>query len=195
VARFLVCAIAVGGIVFGVGDVDVAHASCAGPRLTVSRGVVAPGASLGVSGFGFGTDCNDTGQSGPPLGEPMEHITVVFVEGAERLTLGSVDADGDYEVEFSLTVPATATPGPATLAVGSATIPVWIDGPPVPADSPTSAPVVQGPSRESLTVSRAWQFVIVAAAAAAVAGAVVAVRRLRERRVERRNRRAATSRA
>ena len=113
------------------GWTGAAEASCVGPALRVSAGVVAPGGSIRGSGTGFEPDCNDTGQSGPPLGAPVRKIEVAFVQADSRVVLGSVNADREYRADFSASIPVSAKPGPASLQVGPAMVAVWIDGPAV----------------------------------------------------------------
>lgn len=137
---------------------------------------------MAVAGAGFGTDCNDTGGAGPPLGSPARHIEVAFVEGLDRRVLGFARADDDYSLTLWVTVPIDAVPGAASLDVGGSTASIWIDGAPVA--SPTPTPSVQQARgyRAPTKVSRTGQFVMVGLlGAVAGAGLVVVARKVRDR--------------
>jgi hypothetical protein len=165
-----------------------AGASCAGPRLQVSSGIVAPGASVSVRGTSFGTDCNDTGQDGPPLGDAAHDADVVFVQGTTRSVLGSVDADDDYVVDFAVTVPRSAEPGPASFEVAGARIPIWIDGAIVPADVsvPATSAVAQYPHGHRVAVSDLPWGVVAVGGVVAGGAAVIGFQGMRRRRQDRR---------
>jgi hypothetical protein len=142
--------------------------------------VVAPGGRVVVEGTGFGTDCNDTGGDGPPLGDPQVNIPVELEQVGGITPLGTVDANSAYRVRLSIRVPGVPSSGNATIRVGDAAIVVAVQGPPTNADDtgPTltddtsPAPVDLG-GRSPITTA----LVAIAAAALGALGAVLVVRR------------------
>lgn len=134
---------------------EPAGASCAGPRVTISSGTVQPGGMVLVVGEGFGTDCNDTGGPGPPLGAPAAGIAVGFAQDGRTTTLGRVDAGDDYRVSLWMRIPETAHAGPAEIALGR-TVPATATGRRRPTGSGTRT-VRRGlpsvPSRDDGTVA------------------------------------------
>ncbi len=131
----------------GLVPVPAARASCAGPvvavgetvddaRAPVSGVLPAPGADVTVSGVGFHTGCDDTGQgagcSAPASTEaPMRDVELVLQQGDRSWTLGTQDAaprDERYAIIWTGQVPPEARPGPATLRAGSSGLPVQISG-------------------------------------------------------------------
>ncbi len=66
-----------------------------------------------VAGVGFGTECHDTGEPGPPLGPPERGIELYAAQGGNVVRLARVDANADYWFSVRVTVPPTFEPGPA----------------------------------------------------------------------------------
>lgn len=92
-----------------------AGASCVGPRITVEPTAAAPGDAVEIHGQYFGTDCNDTGGSGPVLGEPRTDIRLQVVQQDVATQITHVDANADYEFAVRVALPANLQPGPATI--------------------------------------------------------------------------------
>jgi hypothetical protein len=164
-----------------------AGASCAGPRISVSTGVVAPSGTVLIEGDGFGTDCNDTGGDGPPLGDPQKKIPVTFQQGEAPTQLGAVDADSEYQVRLSVRIPESALTGNATIALGDSPVVIVVQGPPVTAPELTAGPPVSAlstPGPVDLGDSPIGTVVIALIAAAAGALGAVLVGRVRNRHRE-----------
>ena len=73
-----------------------------------------------MSGEGYRVGCNDMGGSAP---EPHDSPRLLFKQGSREVELARrVPATGDrYRIERRVTIPAWASPGPATIfAHGSA---------------------------------------------------------------------------
>ncbi len=117
----VVSGLVVAGTVAGAGGASrPAGASCAGPTIAVEPASVPAGGVLEVRGRAFGTDCNDTGGSGPPLGEPQAGISVRLAQtrpGGRTFPLALVDATEEYEFTVRVAVPPGVGPGPATVVV------------------------------------------------------------------------------
>lgn len=118
--RRLVCLILASATAFMVSLATPAIASCSGPSLRVSPATAPAGAQVTVSGEDYRVGCNDMGGQGP---EPHDAPRLLFKQGEREVELARrVQATGDrYRIERRVTVPAWATPGPATVfAHGSA---------------------------------------------------------------------------
>jgi hypothetical protein len=159
-----------------------AGASCVGPQVLVSSGVVAPGASLIVHGDGFGAACNDTNGADVDT-EPARRIPVEFSQEGRTSELGTVDADDDYAVRLSLRIPPTAAAGNATVTVGGSPVVVVVQGPPVVPGTTGPAVIDASAARPiDLRDSPIGAGVLALASAAAGAYAVVAYHRFQNRR-------------
>lgn len=112
---------------------EPAQADCSGRVVRFSPLEVARGATLGVTGTGFGDACHDTG---PPsevkdhLGRPLTDIRLFVEQGAQRVLLAAGSADEDYEFSVDVAIPTELEPGPAALVVD---VPIdvavwWPDG-------------------------------------------------------------------
>lgn len=93
-------------------------AACASPTATASPTEVAPGAELAVSVDGLIGDCLDTGQGGPNPPLRGAEVTLVYANESRSAVLATVSADADRHAEFTVTVPADAADGPATVWIG-----------------------------------------------------------------------------
>jgi hypothetical protein len=118
-------------------------ADCGGPTITVAPTSGPPGAALTITGTGFGDNCYDTGPPPPGegvLGNPLQDVEIGFIDAAGvRTVLGVVDADDEYEVTLDATVPAGATPGPASIRAdrtGSYSVAFTVSGEVIPATPP-----------------------------------------------------------
>jgi hypothetical protein len=146
----------------------------------------APGDVVTVAGNGFGTECHDTGEPGPPLGPPQRGIELWAAQGDTAVRLARVDANADYWFSVRVTVPPTFTPGPAGIRLtqhaqwGTSTL--FEVAPPTRPVSATTAPpaTFRGYLRDELDrddgQSPVVPFVLGLAAAAVIAAVVVAVR-------------------
>lgn len=128
-----------------------ASASCATPRLSIegvesgrARPALMVGESVTVLGRGFVDGCDDTGSSstfgcsgddGSEPSAPLEDVELVALQGQptpEQTPLATADAGSAEDdrlgwVTWTFVVPATLTPGPATLTtVGSEALRVRI---------------------------------------------------------------------
>jgi len=111
------------------------------------------------------------------------------VQGTTRSVLGSVDANDGYVLEFDVTVPQSAVPGRASLEVGIAQIPIWIDAANVSVDAPapSTSAVRQYRSRGPGDGGSGPPTVVVAMGALLAGGAaVIAFQDVRRRRNDRR---------
>jgi hypothetical protein len=145
----------------GVGSRPAA-ADCGGPTYTYDAAPARRGTTVTVTGRGWGDSCYDTGP--PPdgegvLGKPQTNLLVLFVQGGEEVIVGEGDADADYEFVVDVPVPATLTPGEATLAVWNATGSIGLsatDQPIVITDEPPAETVWKvatfGPSRADVRI-------------------------------------------
>lgn len=131
-----------------------AAASCAAPSLAIDgketeqrRIPLVPGEEVTVTGRGFSTGCDDTGEQSVIPGcsgddesdeepvEPMQDVELVVLQGRqdpEQTSLAVADAGTAEEnelgqVTWTFVVPDTLAPGPAVLkTVGSEPLPVRI---------------------------------------------------------------------
>ena len=81
-----------------------AGADCSGPIFEVDDRRITAGDQLRITGSGWGDACNDTGGPGcdpPPLGEPIQDVTIMLRNKATRETVevATVDADDEYAFE------------------------------------------------------------------------------------------------
>jgi hypothetical protein len=89
----------------------LASADCGGPTLDVSERAVRAGDHLRIRGQSWGDSCNDTPGDGcsdpPPLGEPIEDITIFLQNETTResFEVTTIDAEEDYTFEVVITVP------------------------------------------------------------------------------------------
>ena len=88
------------------------------PTVSLSASTVKPGEVLTVTGADFFDGCDDTQDD--PEAEPAKNVPVIWVQGDTQSTLASLAADGDGVVAGTVTVPAQAQAGEATLSVGIA---------------------------------------------------------------------------
>jgi len=94
--------------------IGTAGASCAGPHLTVSPTSVAPGGSVSVVGYFFGTDCNTTiSNEAAVLGEPTDDVELWVQVGDGEKLVALVDAGSDYGFQIEVPVPQSLGTGPA----------------------------------------------------------------------------------
>jgi hypothetical protein len=71
---------------------------------------------VSVTGEGFGDECYDTGV--PPgatgiLGEPIQDVGLVLLQGDREFVVGDADADDQYAFTVTVVVPASLEPGTA----------------------------------------------------------------------------------
>lgn len=98
-----------------------AAASCAGPMITLTPAAGAAGTKLVVDGKYFADGCNDVvinGQRPDPV-PPTKGVVITFSQNGRSWTLGSVDANSDYQFSFTGAVPLRTRMGPATVTAGS----------------------------------------------------------------------------
>jgi hypothetical protein len=98
-------------------------ASCAYPSIEVAPSAIEGGGTIAVAGYGFGTDCYDTGP--PPqgacgrtvgtLGEPRSdielRIAVLGTGNEPRPLAGGITADHDYRFLATIRIPEDLEPG------------------------------------------------------------------------------------
>lgn len=116
---------------FVTAPAEIAGASCAGPSISVTPGVVEPGDTITVRGSAWGTNCYDTGP--PPegqglLGRPVHDIEIRLVTGNHRFVLAHGDADNDYHFVVDVIVPFELRPGEKRVVARLATNPVGDPG-------------------------------------------------------------------
>ena len=111
-----------------------AAARCLGPVISFSPEVVGRGQSVSVTGGGFGDECYDTGA--PPgatgiLGEPIEVVDLVLLQGDREFVVGHADADDQYAFTVTVVVPASLEPGSAQVVarLAEGDVPAYDDGP------------------------------------------------------------------
>lgn len=101
-------------------------AACAAPTITASATSADPGATLQLSGTGFLTGCRDTSEVDNGTLAPQENLSpltdlvVRWEQGDALQELATVDADAQGEWSTTVTIPAQAVPGDATLRVDPA---------------------------------------------------------------------------
>ncbi len=89
---------------------SMATADCAAPSLEVTTKDVSPGERLLVVGHSWGDACNDTpgpGCNPPPLGEPIQDVTILLKNKStgETVEVALVDATDEYDFEVTITIP------------------------------------------------------------------------------------------
>lgn len=84
-----------------------AQAMCVAPQL-VTPGIVQPGDTIHVRGEYFAAECNDTsvGCVGPRRSPPSRGILVELLRDEEVIASTTTDANGMYEFEVDLPLPA-----------------------------------------------------------------------------------------
>lgn len=93
--------------------------SCAAPEISASPIAVAAGAKVHVTGKYFTEGCDDQGKGGSSA--PLQDQPVTFTQNGQVTTLSEVDSvDGGIDV--TVTVPGTASRGPANLQLGYSSI-------------------------------------------------------------------------
>ena len=101
-----------------------ASASCAGPEFTEKRVVLTRDGEQSVSAKWLHDGCDDTGSctvgcSGSCETEdsetPMESVELRITQMGRSWSLGTVDADEDYDATWTFTLPAGVEPGKARL--------------------------------------------------------------------------------
>lgn len=109
-----------GLLAVGLAAASPASADCPSPSMTFSPSEVDRGGEVIATGKYWGDNCYDTGP--PPegqgdLGEPLEGIEIVVVQGEREWVVGTVDAeaDADYGFVTRIVVPRDAAPGDAQL--------------------------------------------------------------------------------
>ncbi len=113
-------------------------ASCVGSTLSVTPTSARPGEQVTVRGQYFGDDCNDTGGSGPVLGNAIQDIEI-GIAAPEWTLVATVDADGDYAFEVVVTVPRSASGPGAVTAAGALLVtqaPISVHGDALPGTDP-----------------------------------------------------------
>ncbi len=153
-----------------------AAASCVGPEITVSPSTVAPGGLVTVKGRHFGTDCNDTGQAGPVLGDPQNGIQVSVRVGEAEKLVAVVEAASDYSFEVEVSVPPSLGEGSGQVIVQQASetltdnlsAPVEVTGTPVRANDAALIQVSGVPATGDDGPS--WAVIVLAVALAALGG-------------------------
>jgi len=96
-----------------------AAASCPASTMSVTPSNGEPGSTVIVSGQYWQAGCNDTGTTvvgetpSPPPPALPETVTISFSQD-ERTVLSTVTAASDYTFSQTVTIPITATNGPAT---------------------------------------------------------------------------------
>ncbi|MDR2565417.1 MAG: hypothetical protein LBC97_05035 [Bifidobacteriaceae bacterium] len=83
----------------------------------------APGEVLDLTGGDAFTHCpfNDKGELDARgwTASPLEDLPVIWIQGDQSTTLTVIDADEEGKLAVSIKIPADATPGKATIVVGS----------------------------------------------------------------------------
>ena len=130
----------------GTWPVHGAAASCTAPTLAVGAppehgpepapAVVVLGSRPTVTGDGFMTGCDDTGQGSgcrAPASEqePMRDVALVLEQGGVSVVLATADAGQDdvHGILWHVRVPTRFRPGPATLSAAGASLPVELRAP------------------------------------------------------------------
>ena len=91
--------------------------ACAAPETTLSSSAVKAGQELTLTAKDMWDGCNDQG-SNPPL-PPLKKQQVEWTQGGRMTVLGTTDANEAGKVSITVTVPATANAGRATVRVGN----------------------------------------------------------------------------
>jgi hypothetical protein len=192
-----------GLLAVGLAAAGPASADCPSPSMTFFPRDVDRGGEVIATGKYWGDNCYDTGP--PPdgqgdLGEPLDGIQIVLVQGEREWVVGTVDAGAgdDYGFVTRIVVPRDAAPGDAQLLVrrpetylfvsnpdpmlGISSAPP-IDAPPSSRSEPGRTPVASGDAGaenvDDSTVGWSWVTGIAVGAAVFAAGAVTAAVRRR----------------
>ena len=91
---------------------------CAGPSVTLDPPAGAPGDEIDVHGEDFFDNVDCDTKPDPP-GEGLSGIDVELIQGDEITRLATVDADDDGRFTVTVTLPATASAGPARVRAGT----------------------------------------------------------------------------
>lgn len=97
-----------------------AQADCIGPTFNHTSGDLAHGATLTITGYGFGDNCYDTGPPPPgegALGRPLTDIEVWLDQDGDRHLVAVGNADEAYEWVVDVAVPAVLDVGTVDVSV------------------------------------------------------------------------------
>lgn len=97
-----------------------AAASCVGPTVAFAPTRVVRGGDLAINGQHFGDDCLDTGTLPPgigPLGNPLNGLVIVIIQGTNEFVVANGSADDDYTFHVDVVVPPELQPGDAFINV------------------------------------------------------------------------------
>ena len=169
-------------------------------RLSSSATSVDRGETITLSGWGWGSGCNDVNPdpSEGALFAPRTRIVIKIVQDGHHTVLAKGNASSDYSFTVRVTVPSTLQPGPATVDIGGVDVPVNLtisDAPPVegaeasvvrfgpthPAKARPLRPGYVAPTSEGRSTSDlwwvAWTLIVVAAGVLVFARKFAAARR------------------
>ena len=103
--------------------------ACAAPILSLTPPEVVAGSTITVVGEGFLASCYDQGEGTSPVSKGLLLTLTPDAADADTMSLGTFDAADDASVRATVTVPAATPPGPATLALGRASVDVEVTTP------------------------------------------------------------------
>ena len=143
-------------LVLGLVTTGSAEAVCVAPAVSVAPASALPGTSVAVEGARFVAECRDHGE--PEPSPPSTGIELLFEQAGQSQVLAVVDADAQYAFRTTVTVPATASPGAATVVARHGggrrdTAPFTVEGaaPAAPPKVPARQPAHQLPRTGPLT--------------------------------------------
>jgi hypothetical protein len=91
-----------------------AEANCPGAHISISAVKGERGSMLTVTGRYFSPVCDDVG-SGPRPRPPAKKIKILLKQGKKSILLTTVDADSNLSFSVTVTIPANAVSGSATI--------------------------------------------------------------------------------
>jgi hypothetical protein len=95
---------------------STAEAICLGPSLSVTATSAVPGGTMKVIGELFTDGCHDViinGYRPPTL--PAKNVRFFLVQGDRTVQIGAADADKDFKISVTLTIPVNTELGEATI--------------------------------------------------------------------------------
>jgi hypothetical protein len=111
IAALLVCL----GVSMVLVFVPTAEAKCRPPRISVSTAKGERDTAITIAGETFWLRCIDEGVLPLPPMQPTRNIQILLKQGDQSTLLATVDADVNLRFSVTVTIPANAAPGKATI--------------------------------------------------------------------------------
>jgi len=112
--KFVLCLAGLIGMIV-IGQLP-AEAKCVEPALSLTASSAAPGETMKVVGQLFKDGCHDVIINGyvPPT-LPAKNVRFFLVQGKRTEQIGTADADKDFKISVTLTIPVNTELGEATI--------------------------------------------------------------------------------